>query len=58
RGNEPDLRDVNIARIKQQIQELEFLQLQQDSSTEEAKTEFNVWDDEPEDVYSFGGGNP
>nr|GEV00279.1 putative reverse transcriptase domain-containing protein [Tanacetum cinerariifolium] len=42
RGNEPDPRDVNIASLKQRIQELEFPQLQQDSSTEEAKTESNV----------------
>nr|GEW12317.1 paired amphipathic helix protein Sin3-like 3 isoform X1 [Tanacetum cinerariifolium] len=58
RGNEPDPRDVKIASLKQQIQELEFLQLQQDSPTEEAKTKSNVWDDRSEDVNPFGGGNP
>nr|GEY35395.1 hypothetical protein [Tanacetum cinerariifolium] len=45
RGNEPDPPDVKIASLKQRIQELEFPQLQQDSSAEEAKTESNVWDD-------------
>nr|GEV68237.1 hypothetical protein [Tanacetum cinerariifolium] len=39
RGNEPDPRDVKIASLKQRFQELEFPQLQQDSSIEEAKTE-------------------
>nr|GEW29064.1 RNA-directed DNA polymerase, eukaryota, reverse transcriptase zinc-binding domain protein [Tanacetum cinerariifolium] len=58
RGNEPDPRDVKIASLKQWIQELEFLPLQQDSPAEEAKTESNVWDDGSEDVNSFGGGNP
>ncbi|GJR82305.1 hypothetical protein Tco_0153090 [Tanacetum coccineum] len=32
--------------------------LQQDSPTEEAETESNVWDDRSEDVNPFGGGNP
>ncbi|GJT83236.1 NAC domain-containing protein 72-like protein [Tanacetum coccineum] len=32
RGNEPDPRDVKIASLKQRIQELEFSQLEQDSS--------------------------
>ncbi|GJR50037.1 probable LRR receptor-like serine/threonine-protein kinase RFK1 isoform X2 [Tanacetum coccineum] len=32
--------------------------LQQDSPTEETKTESNVWDDGSEDVNPFGGGNP
>nr|GFA45957.1 putative reverse transcriptase domain-containing protein [Tanacetum cinerariifolium]GFA45967.1 putative reverse transcriptase domain-containing protein [Tanacetum cinerariifolium] len=45
RGNEPDPRDVKIARLKQRIQELEFQQLQQDSPAKEAETESNVWDD-------------
>ncbi|GKC01674.1 hypothetical protein Tco_0987810 [Tanacetum coccineum] len=58
RGNEPDPRDVKIASLKQRIQELEFPQLQQDSPTEEAETESNVWDDGSEDVNPFGGGNP
>nr|GEX38669.1 hypothetical protein [Tanacetum cinerariifolium] len=58
RGNELDPHDVNIASLKQGIQELEFLPLQQDSPAEEAKTESNVWDDGLEDVNSFGGGNP
>ncbi|GJS37621.1 paired amphipathic helix protein Sin3-like protein 3 isoform X1 [Tanacetum coccineum] len=57
RGNEPDLRDVEITSLKQQIQELEFPQLQQDSPAEEAETESNVWDDGSEDVNPFGGGN-
>nr|GEX72872.1 hypothetical protein [Tanacetum cinerariifolium] len=42
---EPDPRDVKIACLKQQIQELEFSQLQQDSPAEETATESNVWDD-------------
>ncbi|GKG51134.1 hypothetical protein Tco_0541518, partial [Tanacetum coccineum] len=54
RGNQPDPRDVKIASLKQQIQELEFPQLQQDSQVEEAKTESNVWDDGSEDVNPFG----
>ncbi|GJU77534.1 hypothetical protein Tco_1274604 [Tanacetum coccineum] len=54
RGNEPDLRDIKIASLKQRIQELEFSWLQQDS----AKTESNIWDDGSEDVNPFGGGNP
>nr|GEW46373.1 paired amphipathic helix protein Sin3-like 3 isoform X1 [Tanacetum cinerariifolium] len=58
RGNEPDPRDVKIASLKQRIQELEFPQLQQNSSTKEAETESNVWDDRSEDVNPFGGGNP
>ncbi|GJU58141.1 hypothetical protein Tco_1235907 [Tanacetum coccineum] len=49
RGNEPDPRE--------RIQELEFPQLQQDSPTEEAETESNVWDDGLEDVNPFGEGN-
>ncbi|GKD90277.1 retrovirus-related pol polyprotein from transposon TNT 1-94, partial [Tanacetum coccineum] len=57
RGNEPDLRDVKITSLKQQIQELEFPQLQQDSPAEEAETKSNVWDDGSEDVNPFGGGN-
>ncbi|GJY38475.1 hypothetical protein Tco_0424839 [Tanacetum coccineum] len=57
RGNKPDPRDVKIASLKQRIQELEFLQLQQDSRAEEAKTESNVWDDGSEDVNPFGRGN-
>ncbi|GJW03711.1 hypothetical protein Tco_1562567 [Tanacetum coccineum] len=57
-GNEPDPRDVKIASLKEQIQELKFPQLQQDSPTEEAKTESNVWDDGSEDVNHFGRGNP
>ncbi|GJU47086.1 hypothetical protein Tco_1204352 [Tanacetum coccineum] len=52
RGNEPDPRDVKIASLKQQIQELEFPQLQQDSPIEEAETESNDIGDE-EDEYSF-----
>ncbi|GKG46957.1 hypothetical protein Tco_0504154, partial [Tanacetum coccineum] len=40
---------------QQRIQELEFQQLQQDSPTEEAESESNVWDDGPEDVNPFGG---
>ncbi|GJY54524.1 hypothetical protein Tco_0446188 [Tanacetum coccineum] len=58
RGNEPDPRDVNIASLKQRIQELEFPQLQQYSSAEEANIESNVWNDGSEDVNPFGGGNP
>nr|GEW31740.1 hypothetical protein [Tanacetum cinerariifolium] len=57
RGNKPNPRDVKIASLKQRIQELEFPQLQQDSSTEEAETESNVWDNVSEDVNPFGGGN-
>nr|GEX86338.1 hypothetical protein [Tanacetum cinerariifolium] len=57
RGNELDPRDVKIASLKQQIQELEFSQLQQDSPTEYAKTDSNVWDDGSEDVNHFGGEN-
>nr|GEU77598.1 retrovirus-related Pol polyprotein from transposon TNT 1-94 [Tanacetum cinerariifolium] len=57
RGNEPDPPDVKIASLKQRIQDLEFPQLQQDSSAEEAKTESNVWDDGSEDVNPFGEGN-
>ncbi|GJW19973.1 hypothetical protein Tco_0027409 [Tanacetum coccineum] len=53
RGNEPDPCDVKIASLKQRIQELEFLQLQQDSPAEEAETESNVWDDGSEDVNPF-----
>nr|GEU98441.1 hypothetical protein [Tanacetum cinerariifolium] len=56
-GNEPDLRDVKIASLKQRIQELEFSQLQQDSPTEESETESNVWDDGSEDINPFGVGN-
>ncbi|GKC17283.1 hypothetical protein Tco_1014065 [Tanacetum coccineum] len=41
RGNEPDLHDVKIVSLKQQIQELNFPQLQQDSPAEEAETEFH-----------------
>ncbi|GJX22122.1 hypothetical protein Tco_0226567 [Tanacetum coccineum] len=58
RGNEPDPRDMKIASLKQRIQELEFSQVQQDSSAEETETESNVWDDGSEDVNPFGGGNP
>ncbi|GKC23844.1 gag-pol polyprotein [Tanacetum coccineum] len=58
RGNEPDPRDVKIASLKQQIQELDFPQLQQDSPAEETEIESNVWDDGLEDVNPFGGGNP
>nr|GEV96161.1 hypothetical protein [Tanacetum cinerariifolium] len=57
RGNEPDLRDVKIASLKQRIQELECSPLQQDSPAEEAETESNVWDDGLEDVNPFDGGN-
>nr|GEU91162.1 F-box domain, galactose oxidase, beta-propeller [Tanacetum cinerariifolium] len=49
RGNEPDPRDVKIASLKQRIQELEFSQLRQNSSTKEAETKSNVWDDGSED---------
>ncbi|GKA52977.1 RNA-directed DNA polymerase [Tanacetum coccineum] len=45
RGNKPDPRDVKIASLKQRIQELKLLQLQQDSPVEEAETESNIWDD-------------
>nr|GFC65900.1 hypothetical protein [Tanacetum cinerariifolium] len=41
RGNEPHPRDVKIASLKQWIQELEFSQLEQDSSAEEPETESN-----------------
>ncbi|GKA40296.1 RNA-directed DNA polymerase [Tanacetum coccineum] len=58
RGNEPDLRDVKIASLKQQIRELEFSQLQQDSPAEEAKIKSNVWDDGSRDFNPFGEGNP
>ncbi|GJQ97745.1 hypothetical protein Tco_0008884 [Tanacetum coccineum] len=47
RGNELDPRDVKIASLKQRIQELEFSQLQQDSSAEEAETESNETESEP-----------
>nr|GEY20609.1 hypothetical protein [Tanacetum cinerariifolium] len=57
RGNELDPRDVKIVSLKQQIQELEFPKLQQDSPTKEAKTESNVWDNGSEDVNPFGRGN-
>ncbi|GJS12187.1 hypothetical protein Tco_0368983 [Tanacetum coccineum] len=57
-GNEPDPCDVKIASLEQRIQELEFPQLQQDSPTEEAETESNIWDDGLEDVNPFGRGNP
>ncbi|GKC78952.1 hypothetical protein Tco_1129726 [Tanacetum coccineum] len=54
-----DPRDVEtIERLQQRIQELEFQQLQQDSPTEEAESESNVWDDGPEDVNPFGGRKP
>ena len=54
-----DPRDVKtIGRLQQQIQELEFQQLQHDSPAEETKTESNVWDDGSEDVNPFGGENP
>ncbi|GJW80684.1 lysine-specific demethylase 5D isoform X1 [Tanacetum coccineum] len=54
-----DPRDVEtIARLQQQIQELEFQQLLQDSPAEETETESNIWDDGSEDVNPFGGGNP
>ncbi|GKC90619.1 hypothetical protein Tco_1151268 [Tanacetum coccineum] len=58
RGNEPDPHDVKIASLKQQIQELEFPQLQRDSLAKEVETESNVWDDGSEDVNPFGGRNP
>ncbi|GJR77939.1 hypothetical protein Tco_0090304, partial [Tanacetum coccineum] len=58
RGNELDPRDINITSLKQQIQGLEFSQLQLDSPAEEAETESNVWDDALEDVNPFGGGIP
>nr|GEV83654.1 hypothetical protein [Tanacetum cinerariifolium] len=47
RGNEPDLRDVKIVSLKQQIQELEFPQLQQDATAEVVKTESNETESEP-----------
>ncbi|GJV49791.1 reverse transcriptase domain-containing protein [Tanacetum coccineum] len=51
-----DPRDVEtIERLQQRIQELELQQLQPDSPAEEAKTEPNVWDDEPVDLNPFGG---
>nr|GFD53897.1 hypothetical protein [Tanacetum cinerariifolium] len=54
-----DPRDVEmIERLHQRIQELELQQLQPDSPAEEAKTEPNVWDDEPVDVNPFGRENP
>ncbi|GKE57370.1 hypothetical protein Tco_1496555 [Tanacetum coccineum] len=54
-----DPRDVEtIERLQQQIQELEFQQLKQDSPAEETETESNVWDDGSKDVNPFGGGNP
>ncbi|GKC81728.1 reverse transcriptase domain-containing protein [Tanacetum coccineum] len=54
-----DPRDVEtIERLQQRIQELEFQQLQQDSPTEEAESESNVWDDGPEDVNPFDGRKP
>nr|GEZ96338.1 RNA-directed DNA polymerase [Tanacetum cinerariifolium] len=54
-----DPRDVEtIKRMQQRIQELELQQLRSDSPAEEAKTEPNVWDDEPVDVNPFGGENP
>nr|GEY70391.1 hypothetical protein [Tanacetum cinerariifolium] len=49
RGNKPDPYDVKITSRKQHIQELEFLQLQQDSPAEKAEIESNVWDDRSED---------
>nr|GEV55893.1 hypothetical protein [Tanacetum cinerariifolium] len=58
RGKKPDPRNVKIVNLKQWIQELEFSQLQQDSLTEEAKTESNIWDDGSKDINPFGGGNP
>ncbi|GJS39620.1 hypothetical protein Tco_0564663 [Tanacetum coccineum] len=58
RGNKPDPRDVKITSLKQQIQELVFPQLQQESLAEEAETKSNVWDEGLEDVNPFGGGNP
>nr|GEW23570.1 hypothetical protein [Tanacetum cinerariifolium] len=58
RGNELDLRNVMIVSLKQQIQELEFPQLQQDAMAEVVKTESNVWDDGSENVNPFGKGNP
>nr|GEY32139.1 hypothetical protein [Tanacetum cinerariifolium] len=54
RGNESDPCDVNIASLKQRIQELEFSQLQQDSPSEGTETEFNVWADrDEEEEYPF-----
>ncbi|GJU31964.1 hypothetical protein Tco_1175553 [Tanacetum coccineum] len=49
---------MKIVSLKQQIRELEFSLLQQDSPAEEAETESNVWDDGSEDVNPLGGGNP
>nr|GFA33370.1 hypothetical protein [Tanacetum cinerariifolium] len=40
-----DPHDVKIVSLKQRIKELEFPQLQQDSSAEETETKSNVWDD-------------
>ncbi|GKF22722.1 reverse transcriptase domain-containing protein, partial [Tanacetum coccineum] len=47
-----------IERLQQRIQQLELRQLQQDSPTEEAEPESNVWDDGPDDVNPFGGIKP
>ncbi|GJY29044.1 hypothetical protein Tco_0404811 [Tanacetum coccineum] len=58
RDNEQDLCDVKIAIIMQQILELDFSQLQQDSPTEEAETKSNVWDNGSEDVNPVGRENP
>nr|GEV46227.1 reverse transcriptase domain-containing protein [Tanacetum cinerariifolium] len=44
-----------IERLQQRIQELELQQLQPNSSAEEARTELNVWDNEPVDVNPFSG---
>nr|GEV12542.1 hypothetical protein [Tanacetum cinerariifolium] len=57
RGKKPDPGDVKIASLKQRIQELEFPQLHQDTSTEEAKTESNVWDNVSEDANPLSRGN-
>ncbi|GJY58182.1 hypothetical protein Tco_0458074 [Tanacetum coccineum] len=55
RGNEPDLCDLKIASLKQQIQEIEFPQLQQDSPAEEkTKSEPIIWDiGDEEEEYPF-----
>ncbi|GKF65896.1 hypothetical protein Tco_0192413, partial [Tanacetum coccineum] len=51
-------RDVEtIERLQQQIQELEFQQLQQDSPVKETEIESNVWDNGSEGINPFGGGN-
>ncbi|GJU41486.1 hypothetical protein Tco_1194443 [Tanacetum coccineum] len=49
---------VPIERLHQRIQELELQQLQQDSPTEDAESESNVWDDGPEYLNPFGRRKP